>query len=86
MKVKICKVKEKDIKSWWRLNPRIPKQNISQKESLKPIFSFGTIKRLWFGSIIIGDRYEVKKSCIPTFASKVLDLSCFSEETEKNKT
>ena len=84
MRVKVCKVKEKDIKSWWRFRPRIPNQNISQKESLTPIFSIGVIRRLWFGDIIIGDRYEVKKSFSPSFTSSILDFSLLLEEGKKS--
>lgn len=79
VKVKVVKVKEKDMKSLWRLSP------IVSKPSDSSCFSFIKKRYLWLNGMIIGYRVAIEKPCDVSFDADELDLSCFSEEAKKNE-
>lgn len=79
MKVRVVKVKEKDVNSLWRLSPMV------SKPSDNSCFSFIKKRYLWLNGMIIGYRVAIEKPCNVSFDADELDLSYFLEEAKKNE-
>ena len=68
MKVRITKVKEKNIKDVWTLFPMLSKPHSDVFAITKTIY-------LWYSNIIIGFRRELNKPVKTSFDNICLDLS-----------